>query len=69
MLKTQSQGPEPAEDADRILALLDGDRDETDIFVARNPALKGAQRHDDDVILVGAHRRLALGFEEADDLA
>jgi hypothetical protein len=40
-----------------------------DILAPGKPALHRAQGHDDDVILIRAHRRLPLWFEKADHVA
>ena len=45
------------------------DLNHADVVVARDAALKGAQRNDNHIVLVLPHRGLAFGFEQPDDFA
>src|SRR3990170_6505202 len=45
------------------------DLDALNVGVAGNAALVGAQRHQDDIVLIGAQARLPLGLEQAGHLA
>ncbi|ESX92842.1 hypothetical protein X754_19150 [Mesorhizobium sp. LNJC403B00] len=50
-------------------AVVGGDVDVVDVAVAGDAALIGGKRHQDDIVLVLAEAGIALGFEQADDLA